>query len=140
MAETTIITGKPEVKEGMNLITVTWDGSSYTSASDYTYPPPEGGVLSPMDVLCEALGMCIAVSLVRLLEKDDIRGEALRVEVEPYKARAGAPRVEKFRVLADLPYYLEEPYKEKLLTEASRICTIGNTIKRGAEIVYEYKS
>ncbi|CAM4426245.1 MAG: OsmC family protein [Paenibacillus macerans] len=122
------------------MITVAWDGSIYRTTSNYAYKPPEGAEFSPMDIMCEALGMCIAVSLVRLLEQDEITGEALRVEVEPFKAQAGSPRVEKFRVQVELPFYLEEPYKERLLTQASRICTIGNTIKRGAEIEYEIKA
>lgn len=80
------------------MITVAWDGSIYRTTSNYAYKPPEGAEFSPMDIMCEALGMCIAVSLVRLLEQDEITGEALRVEVEPFKAQAGSPRVEKFRV------------------------------------------
>lgn len=121
------------------MITVAWDGSTYQTSSDYAYKPPEGAEYSPMDIMCEALGMCIAVSLVRLLEQDGIQREALRVEIEPFKAQGGSPRVEKFRVQVELPFYLDELYMDKLLTQASRICTIGNTIKRSAEIEYEIK-
>ncbi|MNB75204.1 OsmC-like protein [compost metagenome] len=122
------------------MIAIRWNGSSYKTTSDYTYEPPDGAALSPMDIMCEALGMCIAVSLVRLLEQEEIEENELIIEVQPHKASVGAPRVEKFRITADFARSLDSDLREKLLTHASRICTIGNTLKRGAELTYELKN
>ncbi|CQR56532.1 OsmC family protein [Paenibacillus riograndensis] len=121
------------------MISVLWSNHSYTVNSDNTYEAPAGARQSPMDILCESLGMCIAVSLVRLMGDAGLDSNLLTVEVVPHKAHGGAPRVENMNVSVIFPGALSTEIKEKLLLQASRVCTIGNTLKRGSEITYEIK-
>ncbi|MBB6637524.1 OsmC family protein [Cohnella thailandensis] len=127
-------------ERNLMMISITWSNRGFTVNSDGAYQPPEGASQSPMDILCESLGLCVAVTLVKLLDEAGKESDGLKVEVDPHKAKIGAPRVENMEVSVDFPGDVPVEAKERLLLHASRLCTIGNTLKRGSEIQYNIKT
>ncbi|WP_066190383.1 MULTISPECIES: OsmC family protein [Gracilibacillus] len=93
---------------------------------------------TPIELLTSSLGECIVISLSRLLKRDDVSFEEkdLQVTVQAHKAEKGPSRVERFTVDIQLALDLDEKYRKRLIKSAQRACTIGNTLKSGAEITY----
>jgi len=95
--------------------------------------------LSPRELLEGALGLCISISLQKVLERDGIEYDksAIRVEVTAVKENEKENRFSRFDVLVTFPPTLEPAYKHKLETVIERACTIGNTLK--GEVTIELK-
>lgn len=92
---------------------------------------PNGSGLSPRELLEASLGLCISISLQKVLERDGISYEksALRIEVTASKAPDVTNRFTHFHVAVSFPASFDAAYKSKLLTVVERACTISNTLK-----------
>jgi uncharacterized OsmC-like protein len=98
---------------------------------------PNQSGLSPRELLEAALGLCVSISLQKVLARDEIEYDtsSIQVEVSAVKAGDGANRFENFNVHVKLPPTLDPTYKKKLLTVIERACTISNTLK--SEVIIE---
>lgn len=105
---------------------------------------PNQSGLSPRELLEAALGLCVSISLQKVLERDEIEYDksSISVEVSAVKAADGANRFSNFHVRVKLPSTLDPAYKKKLIIVIERACTISNTLKNEAiiETVEVYKS
>lgn len=120
------------------MITVHWKDKQFrlsnTAGDEWE---PAANAWTPLEMMEGALALCIGKSLLMVMERDEVEADAMTITLHTQKASAGASRAEKFHLEVTLPPYLGREYQEKLLRHASAICTVGNTIKRGAEIAYE---
>lgn len=94
------------------------------------------GGFTPIELLTGSLGLCVYISITKLFERDEVEWETdqLRVSVSAEKAENRPSRVENLTVEVTLPPHLDDAYRKKLLHSTERVCTIGNTIKSGAQI------
>ncbi|MGF7049645.1 putative OsmC-like protein [Paenibacillus sp. DS2015] len=97
---------------------------------------PNQSGLSPRELLEASLGLCVAISLQKILDYDkkEYDKSSIGVEVTAVKAADGTNRFTNFNVQVKLPSTLDPTYKEKLMTVVERACTIGNTLKGEAII------
>ena len=97
---------------------------------------PNSNGLSPKELLEASLGLCIAISLQKIFERDQIEvdDKDISIEVTAVKAPNSPSRFEKFDVSIALPNQFSEAYKQKLMLSVERACTIGNTLKNGVTI------
>ncbi len=97
---------------------------------------PNSNGLSPKELLEASLGLCVAISLQKIFERDNIEVDekAVSIEVTAVKAQASPSRFEKFDVTIGLPNQFTDEYKQKLILSVERACTIGNTLKNGVTI------
>ncbi|QJD86376.1 OsmC family protein [Cohnella herbarum] len=97
---------------------------------------PNQSGLSPRELLESALGLCVSISLQKIMDYDKVEYDksSIAVEVAATKAADGTNRFSNFDVRVKLPPTLDETYKKKLMTVVERACTIGNTLKEGAII------
>lgn len=97
---------------------------------------PNQSGLSPRELLESALGLCVSISLQKIMDYDKVEYDksSIAVEVTATKAADGTNRFSNFDVRVKLPPTLDETYKKKLMTVVERACTIGNTLKEGAII------
>lgn len=95
---------------------------------------PNQSGLSPRELLESALGLCVSISLQKIMDYDKVEYDksVIGVEVTATKAADGTNRFSNFDVRVQLPSTLDEAYKKKLMTVVERACTIGNTLKEGA--------
>ena len=90
--------------------------------------------LNPRELLEAALGLCVSMTLTKILERDGITlEEPLHIEVTASKAEDGGNLFAKFDVKYDISA-LDEEYRAKLRTLVERGCTISNTLKHASEI------
>ncbi|MBB6675660.1 OsmC family protein [Cohnella nanjingensis] len=92
---------------------------------------------TPIELMEASLGLCVAKSLNLAMAQDGIEADRFDVSVSSAKATSGAPRLANMELKVELPELFDPDYRDKLLQHASRICTIGNTLKKGSEIEYE---
>ncbi|MEG0259235.1 MAG: OsmC family protein [Lysinibacillus sp.] len=99
-----------------------------------TAPNSEG--LSPKELLEAALGLCISISLQKVLERDEIDVDVneIRIDVTASKDEGVTNRFGRFDVSVQFPSQLEAAYKAKLVAVIERACTIGNTLKNDVVI------
>jgi len=92
---------------------------------------PNQSGLSPRELLEAALGLCVSITLQKVLDRDEVEYDAssIRVEVSATKAGDVTNRFTDFDVKVQLPPELDESYRKKLLTIVERGCTISNTLK-----------
>jgi uncharacterized OsmC-like protein len=92
---------------------------------------PNQSGLSPRELLEAALGLCVSISLQKILDYDkkEYDKSSIGVEVTAVKAADGTNRFTNFNVRVKLPSTLDATYKKKLLTVVERACTIGNSLK-----------
>jgi uncharacterized OsmC-like protein len=92
--------------------------------------------LTPRELLEAALGLCISISLQKIMDYDGVTYDKnmIRVEVTAAKPEDKTNRFSDFHVRVTLPPGLEPAYKEKLNTVVERACTIGNTLRHGAKV------
>ncbi|MNI12792.1 OsmC-like protein [compost metagenome] len=92
--------------------------------------------LSPRELLEAALGLCVSISLQKIMDYDGVEYDknTIHVEVTATKPEDKTNRFSNFSVRLTLPAGLEPAYKEKLHTVVERACTIGNTLKQSAII------
>ncbi len=97
---------------------------------------PNSNGLSPKELLEASLGLCIAISLQKIFERDNIEVDEkeVSIEVTAVKALNSPSRFEKFDVSIALPNQFSDKYKQKLIISVERACTIGNTLKNGVTI------
>jgi len=95
-----------------------------------SHAPNQSG-LSPRELLEAALGLCVSISIQKVLDRDEIEYDksSIRVEVTAVKAGDITNRFTNFNVIVELPSALDPAYKKKLLTIVERACTISNTLK-----------
>jgi uncharacterized OsmC-like protein len=100
-----------------------------------SHAPNQDG-LSPRELIEAALGLCVSISIQKVLDRDNIEYDksSIQVDVKAVKAGDVTNRFTNFDVRVQLPSTLEPAYKKKLLLVVERACTIGNTIKNGAII------
>jgi uncharacterized OsmC-like protein len=98
-----------------------------------SHAPNQTG-LSPRELLESALGLCVSISLQKILDYDgtEYDKDSIRVEVSATKPEDKTNRFSDFKVIVTLPPTLEEAYKEKLKKVVERACTIGNTLRNSA--------
>ncbi|ASA25164.1 OsmC family protein [Paenibacillus donghaensis] len=98
---------------------------------------PNQSGLSPRELLEAALGLCVSISLQKILDYDkkEYDKSSIGVEVTAVKAADGTNRFTNFAVRVKLPSTLDSTYKEKLMSVVERACTIGNTLK--GEVIIE---
>lgn len=87
--------------------------------------------LSPRELLEAALGLCVSISLTKILDYDkkEYEKSEIGVKVTAIKATDGTNRFTNFDVQVKLPSTLDDTYKTKLMSVVERACTIGNTLK-----------
>lgn len=92
--------------------------------------------LNPRELLEASLGLCVSITLTKLLERDGIPLDpgGMDIEVTAFKAEGVTNRFTDFKVSVDFPH-MEPKYKEKAITIVERGCTISNTLKNTANIV-----
>lgn len=97
---------------------------------------PNSDGFTPIELLTGSLGLCVFISISRMLERDGIKWQEdeLNISVTAEKAEKGPSRVEQFKVEVAMPASLDKSYRNKLLRSAEKACTIGNTLKNGATI------
>lgn len=100
-----------------------------------SHAPNQTG-LSPRELLESALGLCVSISLQKIMDYDGVEYDksSIQVEVTATKAEDKTNRFSDFHVTVALPPNLEPAYKDKLKSVVERACTIGNTLKHGAVI------
>jgi len=98
---------------------------------------PDSTGLSPRELLEASLGLCVSISLQKIMDYDGVtyNKDEIHVEVTATKPEDKSNRFSDFKVLVTLPSGLEPAYKEKLKTVTERACTIGNTLR--AEAIVE---
>lgn len=123
MTSVKMVQGKYEIYNGAGL-----------QAKGSNAPNQEG--LSPKELLEAALGLCVTISLQKVLERDQVAYDpsSIQVDVAAIKAEGVTNRFTDFDVRVRLPENLDEAYRKKLMIVVERACTIGNTIKSGAKI------
>lgn len=97
---------------------------------------PSADGYTPIELLTGSLGLCIFITITRMFERDEVVENVsdFSVTVEAEKSKKGPSRIEYFSVAIQMPEQLDVNYRMKLIKSAERACTIGNTIKQGAEI------
>lgn len=92
--------------------------------------------LSPRELMEAALGLCITISLRKIMDYDGVafNKDEVSVEVAASKPEDKTNRFSDFRVHVTLPSSLDEAYKTKLMSVVERACTVGNTIRTGAVV------
>jgi uncharacterized OsmC-like protein len=95
---------------------------------------PNQSGLSPRELLEASLGLCVSISLQKILDYDKVECDksSINVDVSAVKAADGTNKFEKFTVRVKLPPTLDPTYKKKLMSVVERACTIGNTLKSEA--------
>lgn len=119
-----VVNGKNEIRNEAGL-----------QVSGSTAPNQKG--LSPKELLEAALGLCISISLQKILARDEVDTtvEEIEIQVVASKDEGVTNRFGHFLVTVQFPSQLDVIYKEKLLAVIERACTIGNTLKN--EVVIE---
>ncbi|RUS46592.1 OsmC family protein [Cohnella sp. AR92] len=100
------------------------------------HAPNENG-LSPKELLEAALGLCISISMQKMLNFDNVKydKEAIQVEVTSTKPENKRDnRFSSFEVRVAYPPGLDEDYKAKLRDVVERACTISNTLRAEATV------
>jgi uncharacterized OsmC-like protein len=97
---------------------------------------PNSAGLSPRELLEASLGLCVSISLQKIMDYDGVvyDRDDIRIEVSATKPEDKSNRFSDFKVTVTLPSGLDEAYKEKLKTVTERACTIGNTLRAGAVV------
>ncbi|RXZ82029.1 OsmC family peroxiredoxin [Paenibacillaceae bacterium] len=100
-----------------------------------SHAPNQTG-LSPRELLEASLGLCVSISLQKIMNYDGVEYDksSIRVEVSATKAEDKTNKFANFDVRVTLPTNLEPAYKEKLKSVVERACTIGNTLRSGANV------
>src|SRR5699024_4536974 len=98
--------------------------------------PDLNGGLSPKELLEASLGLCIAISMQKMFDRDDVTVEDhdISIEVSANKGEANTNRFEKLDVSIQFPDHFSAKYKKKLLVSVERACTIGNTLRNSVTI------
>ncbi|MCT2537730.1 OsmC family protein [Aquibacillus koreensis] len=92
---------------------------------------------TPFELLCNSISLCMALSLDALIKRDELDVTEYNIDVTPHKAEDSPSRIERFTVEVQLAGELDEKTKKKLIASAKRACTVGNTLKHGAEMDVE---
>lgn len=97
---------------------------------------PDLNGLTPKELLEASLGLCVAISMQKMFERDDIEvaDDEISIEVSASKGEVSTTRFEKMDVSIALPDHFSAKYKKKLLVSVERACTIGNTLKNSVTI------
>lgn len=92
--------------------------------------------LSPRELLEASLGLCISISLQKVMDVDGVNYDKsdLVVEVSSAKPADGSNYFDQFQVELTLPKQLDPGYKHHLLSIVEQTCTISNTLKQAAII------
>ena len=92
--------------------------------------------LSPRELLEASLGMCVAISLQKMFERDNIvvEDKDISIEVIATKGENAPSHFEKMDVSITFPNHFSADYKKKLIISVDRACTIGNTLKNSMTI------
>lgn len=94
---------------------------------------------TPFELICSSVSLCMALSIDALIERDDLDVQKYTIKVEPHKAEDRPSRIERFSVEVEIIGDVDEKAKQKLSKSAERACTIGNTLKKGAEMEISLK-
>ncbi|WP_020620029.1 OsmC family protein [Paenibacillus daejeonensis] len=92
--------------------------------------------LSPRELLEASLGLCISISLQKVMDVDgvDYDKSELVVEVSSAKPADGGNYFDQFQVELTLPKQLDPGYKQHLLSVVEKTCTISNTLAHNAVV------
>lgn len=87
--------------------------------------------LNPKELLESSIGLCVSITLIKILERDNVPLDdaLINVEVTAQKNDSKENRFSNFTVKIDFPLNLEPEYKKKLMDSIERGCTISNTLK-----------
>lgn len=91
--------------------------------------------LNPKELLEASLGLCISITMTRILDRDGILYDdsGVDIEVKAIKTEGIDNRFTSFSISVKFPE-LDAKYKRKLKTMVERGCTISNTLRNGATI------
>ncbi|WP_404403483.1 OsmC family protein [Pelagibacterium halotolerans] len=93
--------------------------------------------MTPVEMLDAALAGCLVLS-VRIAARKrgwQDRLVSVDVDVQHEKAADGPSRVTKFRSAFRIEGDFDESERKALIAEAHDLCTVGNTLERGTQIV-----
>ncbi|MEK5038109.1 OsmC family protein [Sporosarcina sp. FSL K6-3457] len=92
--------------------------------------------LSPRELLEASLGLCVAISLQKMFERDNVvvEDKDISIEVVASKGENNTTRFEKMDVSITFPEHFSADYKKKLIISVERACTIGNSLKNSMTI------
>lgn len=93
--------------------------------------------MTPLELMDAALAGCLALSMRIAARKFgwQERLEGVSVEVTHTKGEGAPSRIAQFACDFDIKGDFTEEERRQLITEAHAVCTVGNTIERGALIV-----
>lgn len=93
--------------------------------------------LTPVELLDAALAGCLAISIRYAAKQRGLADRAgqIEVHVDHEKAAAGSSRIVRFHVDYIFGGDITPDERAGLIAEGHRLCTIGNTLAAGAEIV-----
>ncbi|THF78712.1 OsmC family protein [Cohnella fermenti] len=100
------------------------------------HAPNENG-LSPKELLEAALGLCISISMQKMLSFDNISYDKDSIQVEVIGVKPENKRDNRFAsfdVRVAYPPGLDADYKAKLRDVVERACTISNTLRAEATV------
>lgn len=91
--------------------------------------------LNPKELLEASLGLCISITMTRILDRDGIPYDdsGVDIEVVANKTEGIENRFTSFSVSVKFPE-LDPKYRKKLKIMVERGCTISNTLRNGAAI------
>lgn len=90
--------------------------------------------LTPLELISSSLGLCVALTLNQLIERDNLNVDELKVDVGAEKSTEKPSRIARFIVDISFSGEFDQKVKAKLIKIANRACTIGNTLAHGAEV------
>lgn len=93
--------------------------------------------MTPVEMMDAALAGCLVLSLRIAAKKRgwQDRIESVGVDVQHEKAPDSPSRVAQFRSAFNIEGDFNESEREALIADAHALCTVGNTLEHGAEIV-----
>ena len=103
---------------------------------EWTTAPAAPG-MSPAELLCGAVGACLAISVDQLCAREGLDPSGISVAVRVEKAPDLPNRFGRFSVLVDLDGIADPAQRARLIAAAERHCTVANTLEQGVAFVTE---
>lgn len=99
-----------------------------------TAAPGEAG-FNPAELLCSAVGTCLAITVDQMCARQGIDAGAVKVAVSVGKAPYPPNRFGRFMVSIDMDGIDDPDLRDRLIEAAQRHCTVSNTLDKS--VVFE---